>query len=102
LIKANDMELIDNKISLKFLTEQCQHGCANCKYSHVSKLKEADTKIIYIGDGLSDIFPSRELADIIFAKEGEDLATTLSNDERLIKFQDFNQIRDKIQEIIEK
>lgn len=100
LIKANDMELKDNRFSLRFLTEPCEHGCANCKYSHVKKFKGKGTKIIYIGDGLSDIFPARELADFIFAKEGEDLAKTLSNDTRVITFSNFNRIKKEIEKIV--
>ena len=100
LIKANDMELKNNKFSLNFLTEPCEHGCANCKFSHVKDLKSKDGKIIYIGDGLSDIFPARELADIIFAKEEEDLAKTLSDDSRLNTFSNFIQIKEKIERIL--
>lgn len=99
-IRANDMKLKDNKIALEFLTEQCVHGCANCKYSHVNNLRKENSKIIYIGDGLSDIFPARELADIIFARENEDLAIKLANDERLRVFSDFNQIRDEMLDIM--
>ncbi len=88
-IKANDMKLIDNKIALEFLTSQCSHGCANCKYSHVQEIKNKGFKIIYIGDGLSDIFPSQSLADVIFAKENEDLAEVLKNDSRLHTFSNF-------------
>ncbi|NPD89533.1 MAG: hypothetical protein HGN29_12510, partial [Asgard group archaeon] len=55
-------------------------------------------KIIYIGDGLSDIFPARSLADIIFAKENEDLAKELEGDSRLIIFSDFLDIKKKLEE----
>ncbi len=99
-IKANDMRLVDNKISLSFLTDQCEHGCANCKYSHVKELQKGDTKIIYIGDGLSDIFPAKELANVIFAKEKEDLANKLKGDERLIVFSNFDQIKKEIERLL--
>jgi 2-hydroxy-3-keto-5-methylthiopentenyl-1-phosphate phosphatase len=97
-IKSNDMELIEGKIKLKFLTPECEHSCANCKYSQVKQFKDKGSKIIYIGDGLSDIFPATELADVIFAKENEDLAKELENDSRLITFNNFT----GIMEIIEK
>lgn len=97
-IKANDMKLDDGKIKLEFLTAQCTHDCANCKYSHVKQLKDSGYKIIYIGDGLSDIFPARSLADIIFAKENEDLAKELEGDSRLIIFSDFLDIKKKLEE----
>ncbi len=99
-IKANDMKLENGKIKIDFLTEKCEHDCANCKYSHVQELKKNDTKIIYIGDGLSDIFPANELADIVFARENEDLANKLEEDERLITFTNFIQIKEKIEKII--
>ena len=95
-IKSNDMELVEGKIKLKFLTPECKHDCANCKYSHVKQFKDRGNKIIYIGDGLSDIFPARELADMIFAKENEDLATELKKDSRLIVFENFANLMEKI------
>ncbi len=95
-IKSNDMELIEGKIKLKFLTPECEHDCANCKYSHVKQFKDKGSKIIYIGDGLSDIFPARELADLILAKENEDLAKELENDSRLIKFKNFTDLMEII------
>lgn len=100
-IKANDMKLVDGKIELVFMTEQCVHGCANCKYSHVKQLQNQELKIIYIGDGLSDIFPARNLADIIFAKEKEDLAKELEGDSRLIIFSNFSDIKKQLKEIFE-
>lgn len=99
-IKANDMSLINNKIKLQFLTEQCEHGCANCKYSHVRKFKADNIRIVYIGDGLSDIFPAKELADIIFAKEGEDLANKLQGDKRLHTFSDFEKIKTEMENVV--
>jgi 2,3-diketo-5-methylthio-1-phosphopentane phosphatase len=97
-IKANDMKLIDGKIKLDFLTPQCDHDCANCKYSHVNELKKSGYKIIYIGDGLSDIFPAKQLADIIFAKENEDLAMELEGDSRLNLFSNFLNIKRILEE----
>jgi len=100
-IKANDMELIDNKIHLKFLTDNCEHDCANCKHSHVLKIKETYEKVVYIGDGLSDILPAENLADFIFAKEDEDLAKKLKTDPRLVKFSNFNDIQGFLEEILD-
>ncbi|MFW9852780.1 MAG: MtnX-like HAD-IB family phosphatase [Candidatus Thorarchaeota archaeon] len=95
-IRSNDMRLVGGKFKLKFLTPECEHNCANCKYSQVKQFKDKGNKIIYIGDGLSDIFPARELADIIFAKENEDLARELKNDSRLITFNNFSDIKEII------
>ncbi len=96
-ILANDVDLVDNKLKLTFNTPECNHGCANCKYSHVLKLKEEGYKIIYIGDGLSDILPAAELADIIYARNNEDLAKKLEGDSRLQVFDAFSKIKKDIE-----
>ncbi len=96
-ILANDVDLVDNRLKLSFNTPECDHGCANCKYSHVLKLKNEGYKIIYIGDGLSDILPAAELADIIYAKKNEDLADKLEGDCRLQIFDNFSDIQGDIE-----
>jgi 2-hydroxy-3-keto-5-methylthiopentenyl-1-phosphate phosphatase len=96
-ILANDADLVDNKLKLSFNTPECEHGCANCKYSHVLKLKNEGYKIIYIGDGLSDIFPATELADIIYARNNEDLAKKLEADSKLQVFDSFSKIKEDIE-----
>lgn len=96
-ILANDVDLIRHKLKLSFNTPKCDHGCANCKYSHVLKLKNEGYKIIYVGDGLSDIFPSAELADIIYARNNEDLAKKLEGDKRLQVFDSFSEIKEDIE-----
>jgi len=101
-IKSNDMELIHNKIGLQFLTNSCEHGCANCKHSHVLKIKNDFDKVVYIGDGLSDILPARELADYIFARKNEDLALKLKTDSRLIEFSNFVEIQKFLEELMSK
>ncbi len=95
-IKANDMEIVNKKIVLKFLTPPCEHGCANCKYSHVLEKKKMGLYIIYIGDGLSDLLPA-QLADLIFAKENKTLAKKLKNDKRLITFNNFYEVKEELE-----
>lgn len=99
-IRANNVKIVNNSLVLSFITEECEHGCANCKYSHVLDYKKKGNKIIYIGDGLSDILPARELADVIFAKEGEDLAKKLKGDPRVIEFSNFEEIKTILEEKI--
>ncbi|MHA1551024.1 MAG: MtnX-like HAD-IB family phosphatase [Candidatus Heimdallarchaeaceae archaeon] len=99
-ILANDVNLVDNRLKLNFNTSVCNHGCANCKYSHVLKLKNEGYKIIYIGDGLSDILPAAELADIIYAKNNEDLAKKLEGDSRLQVFESFSKIKEDIEKLL--
>ncbi|MHA1667216.1 MAG: MtnX-like HAD-IB family phosphatase [Candidatus Heimdallarchaeaceae archaeon] len=98
-IKANNMKIINGRIKLEFLTEPCEHNCANCKYSHVQQLISEGFEVIYIGDGLSDILPAQKLAKIIFARDGDDLAKVLKDDERLHHFSDFLQIRKTLEEM---
>ncbi|NIR50403.1 MtnX-like HAD-IB family phosphatase [candidate division KSB1 bacterium] len=46
--------------------------CANCKGHHVRQAKKCHSKVIYVGDGLSDRCGAQE-ADTVFAKRGRDL-----------------------------
>lgn len=41
--------------------------CGNCKTSHLPKRRAVEKVIIYVGDGLSDLCPSKN-SDIVFAK----------------------------------
>ena len=41
--------------------------CGNCKTSHMPNGRSGEKVIIYIGDGLSDLCPSKS-SDIVFAK----------------------------------
>jgi len=43
-------------------------GCGNCKASHLLKKREKGVKIMFVGDGLSDLC-AVDNADIVFAKE---------------------------------
>lgn len=71
----NDIKICSNKI--KFSGERLlpsfphQHKdctiCGNCKTNHLPKLASSDKVLIYVGDGLSDLCPSKN-SDIVFAK----------------------------------
>ena len=41
--------------------------CGNCKTGHLAKGRSVEKVIVYIGDGLSDLCPSKN-SDIVFAK----------------------------------
>ncbi len=62
----------DGKVSIEYITEECEHGCANCKIFFVKKAQQEGFQTIYIGDGLSDLYPA-QIADIVFAKSGRSL-----------------------------
>lgn len=97
-IYANSMTIKNNRIEISYLTPPCEHGCANCKYSHIKRYKDQNFKIIYIGDGHSDILPAKQLADIIFARKGRELAKVLTDDQRVHVFTNFNEIIRQLQQ----
>ncbi|KAJ3392446.1 ribosome biosynthesis protein nip7 [Entophlyctis sp. JEL0112] len=77
------------------------------KGSHIRKLRETyranglaeneRPKIIFIGDGVSDLSAARD-ADVVFAKRGNDLATYCEREGvSVILWDDFNQICDWIE-----
>ncbi|KAJ3206078.1 ribosome biosynthesis protein nip7 [Entophlyctis luteolus] len=77
------------------------------KGSHIRKLRETyranglaeneRPKIIFIGDGVSDLSAARD-ADVVFAKRGKDLATYCEREGvSVILWDDFNQICDWIE-----
>lgn len=46
----------------------CAHGCATCKPAVMSLLNPHDAPVVFVGDGLSDVYAARE-ADLVFAKK---------------------------------
>jgi 2,3-diketo-5-methylthio-1-phosphopentane phosphatase len=52
--------------SFPYTNSLCSH-CAHCKTSNLTNEVHREKKIIYIGDGLSDVCPAH-YADIVFAK----------------------------------
>lgn len=54
-------------VSFPWSCEECTCRSAVCKRNLVLDQTPPDTRIIYIGDGMSDFCPS-ELADVVFAK----------------------------------
>ncbi|MDP3791683.1 MAG: MtnX-like HAD-IB family phosphatase [Candidatus Omnitrophota bacterium] len=67
-IYSNKIKLSGGKLVPHFphQHENCRI-CGNCKTNHLPKSKFDDRVIIYIGDGLSDLCPSKN-SDIVFAK----------------------------------
>jgi len=65
---SNRAEIIDGrlKITWPYMAQSCG-DCGNCKGYHIRRLKMAHHKVVYIGDGKSDICAVPE-ADIIFAR----------------------------------
>lgn len=77
-----------------FSDTTCIHGCANCK-PEVLKQARAGTRVVLVGDGLSDRFAA-EAADLTFAKKSL-LEYCRQRDIRHRAYTDFRSIREWVQ-----
>lgn len=68
-VYANRMEIRKDHVipSFPYSSGPCG-GCGNCKAKHLLKKRETGVKIIYIGDGLSDLC-AVDQSDVVFAKD---------------------------------
>jgi 2,3-diketo-5-methylthio-1-phosphopentane phosphatase len=66
--RANHLERAGDRVvpSFPFANPDCP-GCAHCKKTHFLPPNADQRRVVYIGDGRSDLCPSRH-ADIVFAK----------------------------------
>lgn len=94
-IFANRLIFDGDKAYIKFIDGDdancCDKGpCGNCKIDHYYKYKENAKKIMFIGDGLTDM-PVADVAEIVFAK---DSLARYSDKKGIdyIKYEDFNDI----------
>ncbi len=73
---VNHGELRDGRVEVSFPygSDLCDL-CANCKVEHIFRLRSHFRRVIYIGDGHSDMCPAR-YAEVVFAKGhlAEDMA----------------------------
>ncbi len=79
-IYANRLEFINHrkiKVSMDYFVETCPQ-CGVCKKKILYNYRKQYDKIIYIGDGISDLCVS-EFADEIYAKKGKWLSRYLTN-----------------------
>lgn len=72
-IFSNKLIFDGNKPYIKFADGQdlkcCDKGpCGNCKIKHYNRYKKDAKKVIFIGDGTTDM-PVAEVAEIVFAKD---------------------------------
>lgn len=72
-IFANRLIFEGNKPHIKFLngedTHCCNKGpCGNCKINHYYNYKEKREKVIFVGDGVTDM-PVANVAETVFAKD---------------------------------
>jgi len=66
---VNHAAISDHTITIQFpyRSAECQ-WCGNCKTSHLFRLRRHFRRVIYVGDGYSDMCPAR-YADVVFAKD---------------------------------
>ncbi len=69
-IYANEIKIEGDRLipSFPYSDKSCLR-CAHCKKRHLLKKALQNKTIIYVGDGLSDVCPSR-VAHVVFAKGG--------------------------------
>jgi 2,3-diketo-5-methylthio-1-phosphopentane phosphatase len=69
-VHANHVEFAADRLrpSFPYLNPDCP-DCAHCKKTHFVPRRGDRRRVVYIGDGRSDICPARH-ADIVFAKSG--------------------------------
>ncbi|MEI6125306.1 MAG: MtnX-like HAD-IB family phosphatase [Pseudomonadota bacterium] len=67
-VYSNQLKIHKSQLvpSFPYTNSLCSH-CAHCKTSTLSSEAFKDKKVLYIGDGLSDVCPAHH-ADIVFAK----------------------------------
>jgi len=71
-------------------------SCAHCKKIHLSRDKNEDKLIVYVGDGRSDFCPA-QVSDVVFAKDG--LAEHLSEEGKdFIPYRDLGAVHDYFKE----
>lgn len=98
-IYANRLIFEDNSNSIAFYNEhdKCYKGtgpCGNCKLENLREFHKYCQKVVFIGDGITDICAAQE-ADILFAKdELEDYC--LKEQIPYIKYNDFFDIANEI------
>ena len=79
VIRSNTIERAGERMSLRcpWSDRDCQTAAAHCKCASITTLSDRNRQSIYIGDGRSDLCPSRKM-DFVFAKGR--LAESLGSD----------------------
>ncbi len=95
-IYGNKLEFLENdriKITMGNYNEECGK-CGVCKTSILKKYKKEYKKIIFIGDGVTDVCVS-QYSDLVYAKKGSYLEKQLiSKKVHYIPFEKFEEIKE--------
>ena len=98
-VRANHLEVAGDRVvpSFPFGNPNCP-GCAHCKKTHFIPPNDDGRRVVYIGDGRSDLCPSRH-ADIVFAKSSL-LAQLRAEKVPCIPFGDLTEVVGTLQKLI--
>jgi 2-hydroxy-3-keto-5-methylthiopentenyl-1-phosphate phosphatase len=89
----------DKSLDIEFPREErCCPKCGTCKRMLLRERRAAYRRIVYIGDGHSDVCPARE-ADLVFAK-GILAARCAENGTPSIPYQDFGDIENGLRSLL--
>ena len=97
-IYANRLDFLTNR-QVRAIFPFYENGClkcANCKGAHIKEHRKNGTKVVFIGDGISDICGLPE-SDYVFAKD----ALKLYCDENNIHYYSFNDFSDVLEKFIQ-
>lgn len=72
---SNHMDPLHKSFSFPYQDSSCWR-CANCKVKSVKYHLKRGERVIYIGDGLSDLYGAL-ISDVIFTKRGKNLEKSL-------------------------
>lgn len=88
----------DRKLSIEFphYNEECER-CGNCKSSFLKTYRPLYGRIIYIGDGYSDVCPAMN-ADLVFAKSIL-YEKCVEHGKECIHYKNFNDIKDYLEKM---
>jgi HAD superfamily phosphoserine phosphatase-like hydrolase len=99
---SNELTFADtNRIEARFpyFSKGCGR-CANCKAYHVREARKDGSKVIFIGDGLSDRCGA-QAADYTFARRGRDLERFCdAHGIKHVKFDSFDVVLQETKDIV--
>lgn len=97
-IFASRLMFTDNGIKVDFIHDGGCGFCGVCKRKILGEYKKKYKKIVYIGDGSSDICAAR-FADVVFARKGERLARVFNEEGRVfVEYETFYEIIQYLEE----
>ncbi len=96
-VYANRVTIVQDRLTplFPYYDRSCPRGCAHCKRRQVQRGGAGRRRVIYIGDGRSDICPA-EAADLVFAK-GTLLRYLRRHGQPCVAFDHLGEVYDELQ-----